>query len=304
MSTDGETPHATAARRHSRTRHGHSVARARLRRARAARGGRHLRHDPARRQPAGGPVAHRRRQAPGGRAARPPRRHLHRGRLARRQPQGHRVLRPGQEGARPRHRDAGRLRLDPPGRRQARRTTRCWPSSSRPARRWPASWPSRGTATSPRRCGPRSTRRSPWWPTRCATCASTTCASSSMPSTSSTATATTPTSPCGPGRGRGGRRRGARAVRHQRRLAARRRRPGRGRRARPDQRPARHPLPQRRRLRRGQLARRRAGGGDPGPGLHQRLRRAGGQHRPLGRHPQPVAEAQHPHHPAPSAWSA
>ena len=39
--------------------------RARLRPARPARGGRHLRHDPARRQPAGGPLAHRRRQACG-----------------------------------------------------------------------------------------------------------------------------------------------------------------------------------------------------------------------------------------------
>ena len=64
-----------------------------------------------------------------------------------------------------------------------------------------------------------------------------------------------------------------------------------------------HPLPQRRRLRRGQLAGGRAGGGDPGAGVHQRLRRAGRQHRPLGRHPQPVAQAQHPHHPAPTAWS-
>ena len=72
---------------------------------------------------------------------------------------------------------------------------------------------------------------------------------------------------------------------------------GGGRRARAHQRAARHPLPQRRRLRRGELAGGRAGGRHPGAGLHQRLRRAGGQHRPVGRHPQPVAQAQHPHHP-------
>jgi hypothetical protein len=69
----------------------------RLRGAGAARVGRHLRHHPARREPAGGAVPHGGRQAPGGRAARPSRRHLHRGRLARRQSQGHRVLRPGRQ---------------------------------------------------------------------------------------------------------------------------------------------------------------------------------------------------------------
>ena len=45
----------------------------RLRPARPARGGRRLRHHPARRVAAGGPVADRRRQAAGGRAARPSR---------------------------------------------------------------------------------------------------------------------------------------------------------------------------------------------------------------------------------------
>ena len=38
-------------------------------------------------------------------------------------------------------------------------------------------------------------------------------------------------------------------------------------------------------------------GRHPGAGLHQRLRRAGRQHRPVGGHPQPVAQAAHPHHP-------
>ena len=99
------------------------------------------------------------------------------------------------------------------------------------------------------------------------------------------------------GRGGGGGGRSARAVRHQRRVAARRCRPGRGRRARPHQRPARDPLPQRRRVRGGQLAGGRPGRRHAGPGVHQRLRRAGRQHRPLRRHPQPLAEAQHPHHP-------
>ena len=66
--------------------------RSRRRRRSAARGGRDLRHDAARRQPARGHLAHRRRQAAHRRAARPPRRALHRGRLAGRQPEGRRVL--------------------------------------------------------------------------------------------------------------------------------------------------------------------------------------------------------------------
>ena len=45
-------------------------------------------------------------------------------------------------------------------------------------------------------------------------------------------------------------------------------------------------------------------GVDPGAGVHQRLRRAGGQHRPVGGHPQPVAQAQHPHHPGRSPGAA
>ena len=171
--------------------------RPRLRRARAARGRRHLRHHPARRQPAGGPLAHRRRQAPGGRAARPPRRRP--------------SSRAAGPGANPKDveffarakkeltlgtatlvafgstRRAGVKPEDDAVLRQP---------ASTPGRRSPASWPSRGTATSPRRCAPPSTRRWPWWPTRCASCASTTCGSSSTPSTSSTATGAIPTSRC------------------------------------------------------------------------------------------------------------
>ena len=52
-----------------------------------------LRHDAARRRAAGGPGALRRRQARHRAAPGRPRRRLHRGRLAGRQPQGHRVLR-------------------------------------------------------------------------------------------------------------------------------------------------------------------------------------------------------------------
>ena len=50
---------------------------------------------------------------------------------------------------------------------------------------------------------------------------------------------------------------------------------------------ARLPLPQRLRLRGGQLPGRRPPGRDPGPGLHQRLRRADRQRRPVRRHPRP-----------------
>ena len=53
-----------------------------------------------------------------------PRRGLHRGRLAGRQPQGHRVLPSGPGRARPAARAARRVRRHPPGRRIARPTTR------------------------------------------------------------------------------------------------------------------------------------------------------------------------------------
>ncbi len=88
-----------------------------------------------------------------------------------------------------------------------------------------------------------------------------------------------------------GRRRPARAVRHQRRHPAPRggadrgRGPGRAARRR-----ARRPLPQRHRLRGGQRPGRRPSGRRPDPGLHQRLRRADGQRQPDVDHPQPHAE--------------
>ena len=92
------------------------------------------------------------------------------------------------------------------------------------------------------------------------------------------------------GRGRGRcRRRGA--LRHQRREAARRGGRRRARGARGDQCPARHPLPQRRRLRGRQLARRRRRRRDPRAGHAQRLRRAHRQRRPPHRGRQPGAQA-------------
>ena len=107
-----------------------------------------------------------------------------------------------------------------------------------------------------------------------------------------------------PGGGGGSGRRGAGAVRHQRRLAAGRRGPGRRRCAGAHERTTRHPLPQRRRLRGGQLVGGGAGRRHPGAGVHQRLRRAGGQHRPVGGHPQPLAQDAHPHHPGRPAGAA
>ena len=102
-----------------------------------------------------------------------------------------------------------------------------------------------------------------------------------------------------PAGARGGghqRRRLPRAVRHQRRVAAPRgaahhRRglaPTSGRPA------ARHPHPERLRLRRGQLRRRRPRRGHPAPGHDQRLRRAHRQRQPDDLHPEPRAEARHP----------
>ncbi len=76
-----------------------------------------LRHDAARRHPAGGHVAVGARQA--GRRPAPgrPRCRLHRGRLAGREPQGRRVLPPGAHGADPADRAARGVRVDPAPRR-------------------------------------------------------------------------------------------------------------------------------------------------------------------------------------------
>ena len=120
-----------------------------------------LRHDPARRRPAGGPDAVGRGQARHRPAPRRPRRRLHRGRLARRHPQGHRVLRRAAAAElRLRERHARRVRRRPAGpasgppttRRSARCSTRSRPSSP---------WSPRATSgTSRRRCARRRRRTS------------------------------------------------------------------------------------------------------------------------------------------------
>ena len=95
---------------------------------------RDLRHHASRRQPGAGRVVFRRRQAQHRRAARRLRRPLHRGRLARLESQGHRVLRRGQ--APPfTHAQARRVRLDAPQGRPRRPTTNrcgCWSTPSTP----------------------------------------------------------------------------------------------------------------------------------------------------------------------------
>ncbi len=83
-----------------------------------------LRHHPARRRPAGGAQPLRRRQADDRPAARRARRRLHRGRLAGREPQGHRVLPPRGRRARPAARQARGVRRHPAGRRARPPTTR------------------------------------------------------------------------------------------------------------------------------------------------------------------------------------
>ena len=97
-----------------------------------------------------------------------------------------------------------------------------------------------------------------------------------------------------PARGARGRRRDRRALRHQRRHAARPPRDDDGRgRGRGRRRGARgHPLPRRRRLRRGQLAGRRGGGRHPRAGHDQRLRRALRQRQPGHDRAQPAAQAR------------
>ena len=221
-------------------------------RRRPARPGRDLRHDAARRQPARGRLADRRRQAAHRRPARLAGRRLDRGRLARRQPQGRRVLRPRRHRAAARHQPAGGLRLHPPregrGRQRrdaaqaARRRHR-----DRLHRRQVLGLPrDRGAADLARRGGGHGRRlhRVPAGrgAARC----------SSTPSTPSTGTAQPGVQPPGArGRGHGGGRvRGP--VRHQRRLAPVRRGRGRRRRGVPPRRPRGRAPPRRRRMRGGQ----------------------------------------------------
>ena len=91
-------------------------------------------------------------QAGGRRSARRARRGLHRGRLARRSAQGHRVLRAGPRPSSPRARAARRVRLHPQGRGRGppgrRRSGPCWTRRRRSC----AWWPSPTYATSSWRC--------------------------------------------------------------------------------------------------------------------------------------------------------
>ena len=218
-----------------------------------------LRHDAARRRAAGGAQPLRRRQAHHRAAHRRPRRRLHRGRLAGREPQGHRVLPPGPRGAAPAARRSSRRSAPPAGPAWRRPTTR--------------------------------------WSRRCATAAPAvvTLVAKSHDRHVELALRTTLEENLAMVRdtvahlraegqrvfldaehffdgyrdnrdyalevlrdGRRGRRRGGRAVRHQRRDAARLGgRRGRRRRRHDRRAQGRHPLPQRHRLRGGQHARRR-----------------------------------------------
>ena len=151
-----------------------------------------LRHHAARRRAARGHQPHRRRQADDRPAPGRLRRGLHRGRLARRQPAGHRVLRPrpprrstsSTPSSSPSAPPAGRAPRPP----RTRRSRRCW---SRAPRSSPWS-PSRTTGMSNWRCAPRWRRTWRWSATPSPTCASRAAASSSTASTSSTATSANP----------------------------------------------------------------------------------------------------------------
>ena len=151
-----------------------------------------LRHHPARRCAAGGPQPLRRRQAGDRPAARRARRRVHRGRLAGREPQGHRVLPARRRRARPAARDAGGVRRDPPGRAGSADDPLVAALRDCGAR-WSRWSPSRTTGTSSSRCAPRSRRTSRWSATRSRTCAPRASGCSWTPSTSSTATAPTAT---------------------------------------------------------------------------------------------------------------
>ena len=277
---------------------GRDQRRPRLRPARPARGGRRLRHHPAGRLPAGGPLPDRGRQAAGGRATRPPRGHLHRRRVAGGQPQGRGVLRPGPDRALP---ATGRRwwpsgpPVGPGSRPTPTRPSAIW-STPRPRRS--ASWPSPRRCTWSMPCAPRSTRRWPWWPTR-----STFLRANDLRVfldaehffdgyKANPAFATRIL--------RAAEEAGAetlvlcdtnggtlpyeveRIVGH---VLAGLRHPGRC------------PLPQRQRVRGGQLAGRGGPGSNPRPGMCERVRRTGRQHRPVGCHPRSRPQAAGRHHP-------
>ena len=190
------------------------------------------------------------------------RRRVHRGWLAGREPQGHRVLRPGPLGAGPAPAPRSR-RSARPGARTARPpTTRwcgpCWTPRPRSSR----SWPSRTCGTSSWPCARRRRRTSRWCATRSRSWPVKAGGSSSTPSTSSTATPPTRRTRwrcCAPRREAGAEvlalcdTNGGHAAGRDRRRRRRgaRRDGGRHRGA------AGHPLPQRHRLRGRQLAGRR-----------------------------------------------
>ena len=253
-----------------------------------------LRHDAARRRPAGGPEPLGPRQAAHRAAHRRSRCRLHRGRLAGRQPQGHGVLPAGPRGARPRARPADGLRRHPPGRgRRGRRPARGGPARQRrrggdpggqvprPARRAGAAHHARGEPRDgARHRVPPARRGAAGVPRRRALLRRLPRQPRLRPRGA-------------PGGGRGGRRR-RRAVRHQRRHAAglgRRRGAGR---AGEHRREGRDPLPQRHRLRGGQLAGRGRRRRHPRAGHAQRLRRAHRQRRPGLGGRQPRAQARPP----------
>ena len=125
-----------------------------------------LRHHPARRRPARGGQLLRRRQARRRPADGRDRGRVHRGRLAGRPAQGHRVLRPGPHGAQAPARASWSPSAPPARPASASRTTsrcaRCWT----PRRRSSAWSPSPTCGTCGRRCARRWRRTSRWSPTR------------------------------------------------------------------------------------------------------------------------------------------
>ena len=165
--------------------------------------GRDLRHDAARRRAARGHLAHRRRQAADRRAARLARRRLHRGRLARREPEGRRVLPARAAGAAARAR-ARWSRSARPGGSRARSTptTRCATCSRRTRRTvcivgksWDYHVPEALGTTLDEGVAMVADSVEFLQRRRAARCSST-------PSTSSTATSATPSSACGCSRAR------------------------------------------------------------------------------------------------------
>ena len=251
-----------------------------------------LRHHPARRCAAGGAEPLRRGQAGDCAADRRPGRGFHRGWLAGCEPEGHRLLPPCARGAGPPARAARGLRSHPSRRHEGGRR----PADRRAARlRCRCGHPRREVARPPRRAGtaydaggeprdgaghrlPPAGRGPAGVPRRGALLRR------------------LPRQPRLRARGAADRlrcrRRGGRAVRHQRRHAARLGGGRRERRGRDDRRPGRHPLPQRHRLRGREHAVRGRRRRHPRPGHAERVRRTHRQRRPRQRGRQPRAQAR------------